>query len=156
MKVLKKFNSSKQQLLIFLVILFAIKCSASLQFNLYRAVEEQRKNMVTNPFFDLASDIDQLRKLALTQPEAIKNAGVIVAHVENPMRLPKNMEINSQDILADVDEILMEFMEPKKQNMLLDSMSPYDRVNYDEQQSMTIRHSIERHKKLLRKINKLN
>ncbi|EEA08141.1 uncharacterized protein CMU_010890 [Cryptosporidium muris RN66] len=98
--------------------------------------------MVTNPFFGLAFDIDQLRKLALTQPEAIKNAGVIVAHVENPMRLPKNMEINSQDILADVDEILMEFMEPKKQNMLLDSMSPYDRVNYDEQQSMTIRHSI--------------
>ncbi|KAF7458939.1 putative integral membrane protein [Cryptosporidium felis] len=122
-----------------------------IEFNLHRAIEEQRKLISTNPFFALGADIKQLRKLAITQPEAIKNAGVIVAHVDNPSVIEKGSD-NLDDLLADAQQVVKSFMEPKKQNVLLNIISPYDRINYDEKQSEILQDSIEKHKQLLRKL----
>lgn len=113
----------------------------AIEFNLHRAIEEQRKLISNNPFFALAADIKQLRKLAITQPEAIKNAGVIVAHVDNPVVLQPGSG-NLNDILSETQEVVKTFMDPKKQNILLNIISPYDRINYDEKQSVILQDSI--------------
>ncbi|KAJ1611606.1 hypothetical protein OIY81_1655 [Cryptosporidium canis] len=126
-------------LLLFLGAL--IENALGIEFNLHRAIEEQRKLISTNPFFALGADIKNLRKLAITQPEAIKNAGVIVAHVDNPVILQPGSG-NLDDILSETQEVVKTFMEPKKQNTLLNIISPYDRINYDEKLSVTIQDSI--------------
>lgn len=112
-----------------------------IEFNLHRAIEEQRKLISANPFFALGADIKHLRKLAITQPEAIKNAGVIVAHVDNPVILQPGSG-NLDDILSETQEVVKAFMDTKKQNMLLNIISPYDRINYDEKQSIILQDSI--------------
>ncbi|KAH8583667.1 uncharacterized protein ELE39_003375 [Cryptosporidium sp. chipmunk genotype I] len=146
-----KFNTRINISVLFLMIGIMMGSVFGIEFNLHRAIEEQRKLITTNPFFALGADIKQLRKLAITQPEAIKNAGVIVAHVDNPVILQPGSG-NLDDVLSEAQEVVKTFMEPKKQNMLLNIISPYDRINYDEKQSVILQDSIEKHKQLLRKI----
>ncbi|KAH8739616.1 hypothetical protein FG386_001173 [Cryptosporidium ryanae] len=43
-------------------------------------------------------------------------------------------------------------MDPKKQNLLLNIISPYDRIIYDDNQALVIQDSIEKHKQLLRAV----
>ncbi|KAL5368832.1 hypothetical protein CPHLJ_5g3112 [Cryptosporidium parvum] len=149
-KLSKRINT----LVLFLIIGTMMGNVFGIEFNLHRAIEEQRKLISTNPFFALGADIKQLRKLAITQPEAIKNAGVIVTHVDNPVILEPGSG-NLDDVLSEAQEVVKTFMDPKKQNMLLNIISPYDRINYDEKQTVILQDSIEKHKKLLRKIEEM-
>lgn len=133
------------------LIITCVGNTYGIEFNLHRAMEEQRKLVVNNPFFALASDINQLRKLAITQPEAIKNAGVIVAHVDNPTTIKPEV-LSSDNLLFETQEMVKTFMDPKKQNLLLNIISPYDRIMYDDKQALVIQDSIEKHKQLLRTV----
>ncbi|KAH7647153.1 hypothetical protein FG379_002844 [Cryptosporidium bovis] len=135
---------------IFFIIIY-ISGTYGIEFNLHRALEEQRKLVVNNPFFALGSDIKQLRKLAITQPEAIKNAGVIVAHVDNPTTIKPGAG-GLDNLLSEAEEMVKTYMDPKKQNLLLNIISPYDRIIYDDKQALVIQDSIEKHKQLLRAV----
>ncbi|KAJ1604673.1 hypothetical protein OJ253_3548 [Cryptosporidium canis] len=149
-----KLNTRIASCALLLLLGALIENALGIEFNLHRAIEEQRKLISTNPFFALGADIKNLRKLAITQPEAIKNAGVIVAHVDNPVILQPGSG-NLDDILSETQVVVKTFMDPKKQNTLLNIISPYDRINYDEKLSVTIQDSIEKHKQLLRKIEEM-
>ncbi|EPT29149.1 hypothetical protein TGME49_255360 [Toxoplasma gondii ME49] len=128
-----------------------------------------------NPFFQLTGLSMQIRELALTNPDAIKGAGVYVVNAPKPSaEMQKMTQLFSnqgiEDILQGVDSPAVKMqrkeeedakldydklMEPENQSDLQKALPPQERLRYDQQRIGQIKNQLSVYKKNVEKAKKL-
>ncbi|CBZ53070.1 conserved hypothetical protein [Neospora caninum Liverpool] len=130
--------------------------------------------MKSNPFFQLTGLSMQIRELALTNPDAIKGAGVYVVNAPKPSAENKKMtqlfaDQGVEDILQGVDsppvkmqrkeeeEAKLDYeklMDPGNQSDLQKALPPQERLRYDQQRIGQIKNQISVYKKNVERAKK--